>query len=919
MTLYIVYILGVIAGILSLAATIHAIITVCPCDDQEKTRRYPNTTNALGKPKKRRGGGTGRAAAEEEAMPKNLNVQSSYMICDCRGQKAKNGLVKLRVPRKWVRNRKAPQEDPNLSSDESFEDEREEMRKSMMPYVGKGNHERGGDTDTVTTDDEIHDKDGRREGKTRARRDSAVDVTESRRRHHAEDEDEDSGPEEDEEAIALIGSGTARGRDRDQEKEGDERLSISQEDFELDAAIDIVKKVVPETDDPSLPTLTLRVLILGTALCVLGAAISQLFFFKSNAPSFSSFFIILVAYPFGKSLAHILPSSLNHPAPFSKKEHVLVGVLASSGASAAYAGEIVAVQELYYHSDLGVFGGLLLLLSTQLIGFGLSGLTYRLLVRPTAMLWPSQLVTVSLYQTLHGKDEEDVKETKERMRFFSYSFASIFGWQFIPSVVFPTLTSIAVLCLINNQSWVMRTLGSGYRGFGILDFSLDWSVIGGTGALYTPFFAQCSYFAGLAFNLWLVTPILYFSNFWDAQKYDSPVGAHLYNSTFGRFDVKEILNPDLSLNEAAYDRLGPLRLAPYFALSYGISFAILMSAITSVLIWHSGDIKKAFTARSGEGDVHIKLLERNYLNVPRSWYIATFGANFVGASILLTFYPQLQLPVWGLVLAVILAVVFLVPIGLVAATTNTVIGLNVITEFIAGYIWPGKPLANVAFKCYGYMTMLQSLDLTSDLKLGLYMKIPPRHLFLCQVYGTALGSITNYSLIKGVIAAKRPFLDGSLIDPSSQWTGRRVEIFYSASVIFGLVSPSRFFVGVYRHLYWGFFLGAALPFVPWLLYRRSSNRFWKQISVPLLLHGSIGPPQTPMNVLVPGFLVSFLSQFYALRYRPRWFEKYNYVLSSALDAGTSINALIIYLFGLGSFFTWWGNSSIDTEHCIPGS
>lgn len=63
------------------------------------------------------------------------------------------------------------------------------------------------------------------------------------------------------------------------------------------------------------------------------------------------------------------------------------------------------------------------------------------------MLWPSQLVTVSLYQTLHGKDEEDVKETKQRMRFFSYSFASIFGWQFVPSVIFPTLTSIAVRCV----------------------------------------------------------------------------------------------------------------------------------------------------------------------------------------------------------------------------------------------------------------------------------------------------------------------------------------------------------------------------------------------------------------------------------------------------------------------------------------
>lgn len=82
-----------------------------------------------------------------------------------------------------------------------------------------------------------------------------------------------------------------------------------------------------------------------------------------------------------------------------------------------------------------------------------------------------------------------------------HSFIGIFGWQFLPAVVFPTLTSIAVLCLINNQSLLMRTLGSGYDGLGFLDFSLDWSVIGGTGALYTPFFAQACYFAGLAVNM----------------------------------------------------------------------------------------------------------------------------------------------------------------------------------------------------------------------------------------------------------------------------------------------------------------------------------------------------------------------------------------------------------------------------------
>lgn len=76
-----------------------------------------------------------------------------------------------------------------------------------------------------------------------------------------------------------------------------------------------------------------------------------------------------------------------------------ISILAGSGANAAYAGEsasrpinalesvtdlvirraVIAVQSLYYKTDLGMFGGLLLLLSTQLIGFGLSGLTYKLL------------------------------------------------------------------------------------------------------------------------------------------------------------------------------------------------------------------------------------------------------------------------------------------------------------------------------------------------------------------------------------------------------------------------------------------------------------------------------------------------------------------------------------------------------------
>lgn len=64
-----------------------------------------------------------------------------------------------------------------------------------------------------------------------------------------------------------------------------------------------------------------------------------------------------------------------------------------------------------------------------------------------------------------------------------------------------------------------------------------------------------------------------------------------------------------------------------------------------------------------------------------------------------------------------------------------------------------------------------------------------------------------------------------------------------------------------------------MPVFPWLMHKRYGGHFWENVSIPLILHGSIAPPSIPTNIIIPGFLVSFASQFYALRYRPRWFEK----------------------------------------------
>lgn len=52
---------------------------------------------------------------------------------------------------------------------------------------------------------------------------------------------------------------------------------------------------------------------------------------------------------------------------------------------------------------------------------------------------------------------------------------------------------------------------------------------------------------------------------------------------------------------------------------------------------------------------------------------------------------------------------------------------------VIGYMYPGKPLANATFKTYGTMSMSQAIAFLSDFKLGHYMKIPPKSMFLVQV------------------------------------------------------------------------------------------------------------------------------------------------------------------------------------------
>ena len=66
------------------------------------------------------------------------------------------------------------------------------------------------------------------------------------------------------------------------------------------------------------------------------------------------------------------------------------------------------------------------------------------------------------------------------------------------------------------------------------------------------------------------------------------------------------------------------------------------------------------------------------------------------------------------------------------------------------------------------------------------MKIPPRSLFITQLYATVLGGFVNYWVLQLIIKEKRPYLDGTTEDPTGQVS--LVESFQFSFSIFSISS-----------------------------------------------------------------------------------------------------------------------------------
>ncbi|VAI54873.1 unnamed protein product [Triticum turgidum subsp. durum] len=244
-------------------------------------------------------------------------------------------------------------------------------------------------------------------------------------------------------------------------------------------------------------------------------------------------------------------------------------------------------------------------------------------------------------------------------------------------------------------------------------------------------------------------------------------------------------------------------------------------------------------------------------------------------------------------------------------------GLNIITEYIMGYLYPGRPVANMCFKVYGYISMSQALTFLQDFKLGHYMKISPRTMFMAQVVGTLIAAFVYLGTAWWLLDSIPNICDTELLPAGSPWTCPADHVFYDASVIWGLISPRRIFgdLGTYSAVNWFFLGGAIAPLLVWFAHKAFPGQNWiLLINMPVLI-GSTGemPPATAVNYITWIF-VGFLSGYVVYRYRRDWWERHNYLLSGALDAGLAFMAVLIYLcLGLENIsLNWWGN---DLDGC----
>ncbi|KAJ0979056.1 hypothetical protein J5N97_014530 [Dioscorea zingiberensis] len=469
-------------------------------------------------------------------------------------------------------------------------------------------------------------------------------------------------------------------------------------------------------------------------------------------------------------------------------------------------------------------------------------------------------------------------KSSSKFQFLVMAGISSFAYYIIPNFFFPSITALSCICWIWKSSITAQQIGSGLHGLGLGSFALDWNTISGYlgSPMAFPLFTIINTTAGIVLILYIIVPIAYWSNLFEARRF--PIfSIDVFDYDGKVYNVSRVLNPETNqLDLEAYNNYSKLYQSISFVFKSGFEFAALVASIVHVALLDGRSVWQqfiqAYKDEGTAGDVHNHLM-RKYKAIPSWWYYSIIVISLgLGFAICEGFGKEFQLPFWGILLACALVLVFLPPLGVILATSSKIPSTATFAELIISYLYPGRPFANMTFNIYSSMSINTAFEFLYQLKLGHYMKIPPRHMFISQV------------------------------------------------ISWGVIGPQRLYYpdGLYGSMYYFFLIGLTMPIIVWLLSRAFPAKRWiRSINFPVLFTASAS--------ILPATAVNFWSWcaagvlFHVVvlrRFGNEWIDK-GYLLSAALDAGSIIAGFVISaslqlpagVYGL----SWWGLDFDD--HC----
>ncbi|KAL4248101.1 oligopeptide OPT transporter family protein [Abortiporus biennis] len=702
---------------------------------------------------------------------------------------------------------------------------------------------------------------------------------------------------------------------------------------------DVSRFLVDVRDDED-PALTFRSLILGTIFAGLGASLYQIYLFKPVQMSVSTVFLLLLIYSAGIAWAALLPTAklvegtrlsslapvLNflNPGPFGLKEHVVASLVASTAAYGSTAVMNFAVQRLYYDTHVEATTAVLATFSTALFGYGLVGLLRPLTVYPSEMVYWANLPTVSIFQALHF----DSTANKKRLKLFWSSFTAMFCYEVIPSYIFPTLNGVNIFCLATQKAPsgavdVITNLFGGSNsneGLGFLEMSFDWQYIGSSYMSY-PLIQQANSWIGYIF-CYIAIMGIYYSNTWNSLAYPM-LSTSLFSSNGSVYHQSAVFGSSFQLNQTALEQVGLPALTGSNAwknLTANLSIGGLIAHC--ILFWRPYVVESFKQARKGtQPDPHWQAM-RKYNEVPWYWYFGLLVLSFF-AGLIVVFKGQTTLPWYAYITALALGALVAPFSNLLFARMGNGIATNQLMKMVAAAVNPGRPVANLYFSMWSHDVISTSIGLAGDLKLGQYLKIPPRTMFVTQIWGALLGAVINYVVMISVVDAQRDIL----LTPTGTnvWSGQEVQSLNSAAVTWSLAKQLYGPKGPYFWIPMSLFLGMAPTFVQWLIWKR-----WPVIGpvkvdtimLPIIYMYSAWMSAGVNSTITSSIIVGLVSQLWLRKYHPGWYRKYNYILGGALDGGAQVMIFILSFAVYGAsgvarpFPFWAGNPAVgNVDYC----